>query len=209
MAKRGRPREFDRTAALRRGMEAFWELGYEGTKLTDLTAAMNISSASLYNTFGSKEQLFYEAVALYDSTVGSATSRALREEPTARDTVEAMLRGNIRNFTDPKTPSGCMIVLAAASCSAENGAVGAHLSQRRRSAVAALAERLEQAVDSGELPATTNVDNVAAFYATVLHGLSIEARDGVPVEQLAATVDHAMSMWDSLTGAPSGAVPDA
>lgn len=84
MAERGRPRAFDRAAALRRAMETFWEFGYEGTKLTDLTAAMGINSASLYNTFGSKEQLFREAVSLYDRTAGSATNRALREAPTAR-----------------------------------------------------------------------------------------------------------------------------
>ncbi len=78
MAERGRPRAFDRTVALRGAMEVFWELGYEGAKLTDLTGAMNINSASLYNAFGSKEQLFREAVELYGSTTGSATARALR-----------------------------------------------------------------------------------------------------------------------------------
>lgn len=84
MAEKGRPRAFDRATALRGAMEAFWESGYEGTKLTDLTAAMGINSASLYNAFGSKEELFREAVALYGATAGSATGRALREEPTAR-----------------------------------------------------------------------------------------------------------------------------
>ncbi|MBV7248491.1 TetR/AcrR family transcriptional regulator [Streptomyces sp. MW-W600-10] len=204
MAERGRPRAFDRAAALRRAMETFWEFGYEGTKLTDLTAAMSINSASLYNTFGSKEQLFREAVALYDSTTGSATNRALREAPTARAAVEAMLRGNIDTFTDPATPSGCMIVLSATNCSHQNRQVAEHLSWWRRTSVTDLEKRLERAVEEGELAPDTDVRSVAAFYATILHGLSIEARDGVPLERLRSTVDHAVALWDSLVRQPVG-----
>lgn len=200
MGGRGRPRGFDRDAALRGAMETFWEYGYEGAKLTDLTAAMGINSASLYNAFGSKEELFREAVALYVSTTGSATARALREEPTARGAVEAMLRGNIDTFTDPGTPTGCMIVLAAANCSQQNREVGEFLAGWRRRAVAELEARLEQAALEGELASGTDVRSVAAFYATVLHGLSVEARDGVPLERLSSTVDHAVALWDSLVG---------
>ncbi|MFF2221982.1 TetR/AcrR family transcriptional regulator [Streptomyces globisporus] len=198
MAERGRPRAFDRTVALRGAMTVFWELGYEGTKLTDLTGAMNINSASLYNTFGSKEQLFREAVALYGSTTGSATARALREEPTARAAVEAMLRGNIDIFADTGTPSGCMIVLAAANCAHQNRGVAEHLAGRRRGTVAELEARLERAITEGELAPKTDVRAVADFYATILYGLSIEARDGVPVERLRSTVDRAVGLWDAL-----------
>ncbi|MFJ2848056.1 MULTISPECIES: TetR/AcrR family transcriptional regulator [Streptomyces] len=198
MAERGRPRAFDRTVALRGAMEVFWELGYEGAKLTDLTGAMNINSASLYNTFGSKEQLFREAVALYGSTTGSATARALREEPTARAAVEAMLRGNIDIFADTGTPSGCMIVLAAANCAHQNRGVADHLAGHRRRTVAELEDRLQRAIVEGELAPGTDIRSVADFYATLLYGLSIEARDGVPVERLRSTVDRAVGLWDAL-----------
>lgn len=207
MAERGRPRAFDRAAALRGAMETFWESGYEGTKLTDLTAAMGINSASLYNAFGSKEELFREAVALYGATAGSATGRALREEPTARGAVEAMLRGNIDTFADPATPTGCMIVLAAASCSQQNREVSGYLAECRRAAVAELEARLERAVEEGELGPDVDIPSVAAFYATILHGLSIEARDGVPLERLGATVDRAVALWDSLVGAAAAPQP--
>lgn len=76
MASSGRPRAFDRLRALEAAMEVFWERGYEGTTLADLTAAMGINRPSLYGAFGNKEDLFCEALALYEAREGQSSPRA-------------------------------------------------------------------------------------------------------------------------------------
>src|SRR5919106_1320568 len=68
--ERGRPRSFDKDAALGRAMEVFWVKGYEGSSMSDLTAAMGIASPSLYAAFGSKEELFRQALKHYSDTEG-------------------------------------------------------------------------------------------------------------------------------------------
>jgi AcrR family transcriptional regulator len=199
MAERGRPRKFDRDAALRRAMEVFWQRGYEGASISDLTAAMGINSPSLYACFGCKEALFREAVALYDVVEGTATERALHEEPTAHAAVEAMLRNNAEAYASPDKPSGCMIVLAACIGTPESQAVRDHLALIRHNAQAGLQRRLQRGVEEGELPPDTDTAALAAFYTTVLQGLSIQARDGASREALQAVVDCAMAAWDRLT----------
>jgi len=103
MATRGRPRTFDPDTALRTALDLFWERGYEGTSLNDLAEAMGIASASIYACFGSKEDLFRKVMALYGTTSGEPPRRALREQPTARAAVHAMLRATADQITGPDT----------------------------------------------------------------------------------------------------------
>ncbi|WJV45870.1 TetR/AcrR family transcriptional regulator [Streptomyces flavofungini] len=195
MAGRGRPRAFDRDTALRRAMEVFWRQGYEATSMTDLTSAMGIASPSLYAAFGSKEALFREAVTLYNATEGSAMAR-MDEVPSARAAVEGVLRENARAYADRNSPSGCMIVLAATNCSAANAPVWEHLSGWRKAGAEMVARRLDRGVREGELPAGTDTEAMAAFYTTVIQGMSVQARDGATSADLDRTVDRAMAAWD-------------
>jgi len=198
MSVRGRPREFDRDAALRRAMELFWERGYEATSLDDLTRVMGIGKPSLYAAFGCKEDLFREALALFDATSGAETNRALREEPTARRAVEAMLLGNAQYHAGRGKPAGCMIVLAAALGSPQSRPVRDHAAELRRGGRESLRRRVEQGIADGDVPAGTDAARVAAFYTAVLHGMSIEARDGASRKVLHSIVDTAMDAWDAV-----------
>ena len=56
-------------------MLAFWQHGYEGTSMADLVAATGLASARLYAAFGSKEDLFREAVARYEEGDGAFAER--------------------------------------------------------------------------------------------------------------------------------------
>jgi AcrR family transcriptional regulator len=180
-------------------MRVFWERGYEAASMSDLTAAMGIASPSLYAAFGSKEQLFHEAVALYDATDGSAAARALDEAPTAREAVAALLRANARARTADGGPPGCMIVLSATNCSEANAAVREHLAARRRDRMAELARRLRQGVREGDLHAGVDAEAVAAYYTAVLQGMSVRARDGASQAELDRTAELAMAAWDLVT----------
>jgi AcrR family transcriptional regulator len=197
---RGRPRSFDRNAALKRAMQVFWARGYEGASISDLTAALGISSPSLYAAFGSKEEMFRETVALYADNEGSLTSRALREQPTARAAIEAMLRDNARAFVHPKRPRGCFVVLGAVNYSQENERVGKFLAARRAQTREACRARLNFAVEKGEISASADISGLVAFYISVLYGMALQARDGASYDTLSSVVDCAMAAWDMLVG---------
>ena len=200
MAERGRPRGFDRQVALRRAMEVFWEHGYEGASLSELTAAMGVNAPSLYAAFGCKEALFREAVQLYEQQEGVMVADA----PTAREAVAGLLRAGALAYTEPGKPAGCMVVLAATTYTPKTEGIRDHLSERRRAANQQLRRRLEQGVADGDLPPGVDTGALADYFTTVLNGMSTEARDGVGRAGLLAVADAAMLGWDLLTAGEAG-----
>src|SRR5437667_4127883 len=132
MARTGRPREFDRDQALKKAMEMFWTRGYEGTTLTDLQKAMGgITAPSFYAAFGSKEELFKEAVELYHKTQGAPLLKALMEGPTARASIDGLLRAVAEGFCRKGSPRGCLIALSAINCSAANKGIEEFMREQR------------------------------------------------------------------------------
>jgi AcrR family transcriptional regulator len=199
MATRGRPRSFDRAGALKRAMDVFWEHGYEATSISDLTVAMDINSPSLYAAFGSKEGLFREAVAYYNDTLGATAAAELREQPTARDAISAVLRHHASVFCEPGNPRGCMIVLAANACSDRARSVHEFLAGLRMELERDFTERIQRGITDGDVPADADAASIAAFYNTVNHGMAIQARDGADTHKLSAIAEAAISAWDGLT----------
>lgn len=189
----GRPREFDRQAALERAMRLFWEQGYEGTSMSALVEALGIASARIYAAFGSKEGLFREAVALYEQVEGGFAGRALLE-PGVRSAIKRMLDDAITTYTQPGRPAGCLVVSAASSTSPDGAEVQLWLRERRRQRTDSIIARLQQAKANQELGEDVDVQGLGDFYATFLHGISTQARDGVPADRLHQSVDVALSL---------------
>jgi AcrR family transcriptional regulator len=202
MAKRGRPATFDREEALQRAMELFWARGYEGVTVEDLQIAMGgITPPSFYHAFGSKEELFLNAADLYVATIGDPTVRVLHQGRTAREAVEAMLRLTAESFSIPGKPHGCLLVLGATNCAPSNKGPQDYLRVIRRRAPEVIEQRLKRAVAEGEFPPELDTAAMAAFYATIVHGLAVRAGDGASREALMAAVAGAMAAWDALTKA--------
>ena len=199
MAQLGRPRGFDREQALRRAMQIFWTLGYEGATLTALQKAMGgITAPSFYAAFGSKEELFREAVELYSQTLGIPMMQALAEGRTARASMEGLLGAAVEAFRKPGLPRGCMLVLGAMNSAPANKSVQDYLRGLRARRQRAIQQRFQRGVADGELRTGLDLAALASFYTTVIDGLAIQARDGASRKVLKYAVRCAMSAWDKM-----------
>lgn len=191
----GRPREFDREDALRKAKNVFWQRGYEGTSISDLVSALGIASARIYAAFGSKESLFREAVALYLAEEGAFADIAMHTSNT-RLAIEQLLTNAVETYTQQNQPQGCMVVLSLTNYSSENEDIMHWLASYRLARTNSIIQRLNKGIESGELPQKTDTQALGNYFATLLHGISIQARDGISRGSLLAMVAIAMNTFD-------------
>lgn len=191
---RGRPRSFDRTAALEAATRVFWQKGFSATSMNDLCEAMGIGSPSLYAAFGSKEQLYAEAIRHYRDMGVPQLSDALESAPTAKLGIEAFLMFSARSLACPERPYGCMVVLSSVASEGITGLADMILEERQKSLRMVMA-RLQRGIKEGDLSRKTKVEALARFFVTVQQGMSIQARDGASSTELEAVATTAMQAW--------------
>lgn len=194
---RGRPREFDRDLAIESAMRLFWSNGFLGTSNSELCQAMGINSPSLYAAFGSKEQLYVEAVGRYTELSRASIWHHLSDAATAREGMhKALLAAAEAMPANKLLPSGCMITLATVGDECPR-AVAEALKGLRLAGLGQIQETIERGVSARELPATTDVCALARYFTGVVQGMAIQARDGATKADLLPVVEVAMAAWQT------------
>jgi AcrR family transcriptional regulator len=189
--KIGRPIEFDKNAALEPAMLLFWQRGYEGTSMADLTHAMGLNPSSIYAAFGDKHALFSLAVNRYMETRSQYATKALAQ-PTLKRVIRALFRNTVAFLATPGHPPGCMTLVGAIGCGVQAAPARDLTAEIRRQNQVALRERLLKAKKGGELPNGINVDDYTRYLSSILAGLSIQAANGSPKKELKRTAQMAL-----------------
>lgn len=190
-----RPREFDEDEVLDKAMLQFWDRGYEGTSTTELLAATGLTNSSLYKAFGSKEGLYRRVAERYRNGPLGVRDVAL-SEPTPRRVVERLLLSTVDVLAGGATPRGCLDVKSGL------GPLGSEtlritLVENRAIVRKRLAARLAELGLPPGLPMGDDPYLVAMLVATMLHGLAVQAADGVPAMTLRAAVLAFLAPWPS------------
>ena len=194
----GRPLSFDRHAALKQAMLAFWRSGYETTSVAELTAAMGITAPSLYAAFGDKRQLFLEAARLYAGNPADI-ARAIEVAPTAFDAARNILTAAANAYTGELTPRGCLLASATASGSAASADVQEMVAGLRGEVEQHLRSKVARDVERRLLPLRADPAALSGLVMAVTQGLSVLARDGADRCLLLRIVDAALAAWPTET----------
>ena len=199
MATMGRPRTFDRDAAVTQAMHLFWEHGFDATSLAQLKEGLGggISAPSFYAAFGSKEALFQESVARYLETHGQVTACLHDPALPPREAIETALRRSAAMQCEPDHPRGCMVSLGVMSApSPANAAVAHPLHDSRARTSAGIAACVQRGVATEELKPDTDTQALATVFDSFITGLATLARDGASGSRLDAAVTQVMLLWD-------------
>lgn len=195
MQPRGRRPSFDREEALGTALDLFWRHGYEGVGIIDLTRAIGIAAPSLYYAFGSKADLYREALRRYAS--GGVSSDDIARAASSKDAARQMLERGIAAVTASGKPPGCMVSSGMLMTSVDNAELAAELEGMRTSLRKALERRIGRDIEEKLLPSDTDAAALARFLAAVLQGISVQALDGAGAAELAPLAARALEAWPS------------
>ena len=189
--KTGRPISFDKDAALEAAMLLFWERGFEGASMADLTERMSLSASSIYAAFGDKQSLFSLAVQRYLATRAQYATEALAQ-PTLDKVLRALFNNTVAFLTAPDHPPTCMSLAGAMGCSVAAAPARDLMTEVRKQNEVAIRQRLQQARRTGELHEGINVDDFTRYLSMLLAGLSIQAANGSTKAELKRTAQMAL-----------------
>jgi AcrR family transcriptional regulator len=187
----GRPREFSEAEALDRAMRVFWEKGYEGTSVDDLTAAMRINRSSLYSTFGDKETLFRRVIERYKAGPMAFIAAAF-QKPNARQVIEWLLRSTARFLSDATHPRGCLSLQGGLTCGTGAERAIETMVNWRNHAQTRLEKRMQRAQAEGDLPRDISPKDLTRYVMIVVSGLAVQAANGAGGAELNRAVELAL-----------------
>lgn len=192
--RRGRPRAYDPTVALRRARDTFWRGGFAATSLDDLAAGMRMNRPSIYAAFGDKRALYRIAVADYAQTSSAWLESALNRERTLRNGLSSVYQ-YARDFylTGDDGSRGCFLVGTAVTESKSDEEVRQIVEATMTAFTKTFAERFERAEREGELSPHAP-DALAQIATATLNTLSMRARTGAQREVLDGLIDAAVDV---------------
>ena len=175
-------------------MHVFWRKGFESASLNDLTAAMGIQPASLYQAFGNKRTLFEKALARYLAGPVAFMHDALNE-PTAYAVADRILHRTAKFLTEGRSRNGCMTIQAALVGGVEGEPIRRKLIALRVKEQDALRRRFEQAKSEADLPSNSDAADLARFVTAIYQGMTVQAINGASYEDLLRLANTALRTW--------------
>ena len=181
----GRPRKFDREAALQTAMKLFGKHGFEGVSISDLTREIGIGPPSLYAAFGNKEMLYREALAFH---LMRQDARKPEQDASVRVWLRALLCEAAHDATDPDFPQ-YMVALGMLNCSVEHNVLAQTVAALRANNLESLVASIIQARNRGELSGNIDARAFGRYVMALTQGIFIQAHDGATYEELLGVVD--------------------
>ncbi|MDJ0630019.1 MAG: TetR/AcrR family transcriptional regulator [Rhodobacter sp.] len=194
-----RPMKFDRDEAVEIVMNEIWRDGYEAASVKALSEKLSITRSSFYNTFGSREALFREAMRRYAGLGPDCELYAMTKDASLKTVLTRMFREVCRRRAADPEHRGCLATNSVAELLAREDELGAFMSELLRAVVARIEEKVGWAVEKGELPASTDVHAMALAIQSLMLGVNLQSKhvhDEADLWASASTSLKALGLWD-------------
>jgi TetR/AcrR family transcriptional repressor of nem operon len=191
-----RPREFDETEALDAAIACFWQRGYEATSLHDLTASMGLARPSLYNAFGSKDELFARALDRYLECTTRSRLRRLEDTLPPKAALLRFFTEIVEHSVKDRKRKGCFLVNSALEVAPHDAACQAVIERQFNEIEEFFNRCIRGAQADKTVPVNVDARDAAQLLLGVLLGVRVLARAKPDRKLLEGMVRSALGLLD-------------
>lgn len=193
----GRPRQFDAENVMDRAVELFWKKGYRATTTRDLQDALGLGQSSIYNTFGSKQELLAAALDRYEELTTKALLEPLRRSTDGLEAIDRFFV-SLQRWITCDDRHGCMLTNMMAEDGGSTTSIKRRTQKYREQLRKELHRVLLSASDNGEIRANVDIEASARLLVGLVLGLNVAARGDASdneVSTLVAAIRAEVRSW--------------
>ncbi|WP_413283494.1 TetR/AcrR family transcriptional regulator [Vibrio sp. MA40-2] len=163
--------KFNREEVIDKATNLYWEKGFHGTSMRNLQEVVDLRPGSIYASFGSKENLFKEALNHYADLSSTQLKKCLQETQSPLEALKIFIT-NIVVGSQNTAPSGmCMLVKTIAELTDEHQELVDLAKQKLAGVEEIFARIIKQAIEQGELDSSCQPDKIARHLQVQIIGL--------------------------------------
>jgi len=167
-----RPREYERAKVLDDATQLFWQKGYHGTSLSELVAATGLNKHSMYKEFGSKAGLFDECIEHYWTEMMRKPLNLLKQEPLGLSNIIAFFENRI-DYICSNDFKSCLFVKSTIEKDLVEDRALEQIQKRNEIYAVAFIDCIKAAVDSDEIPETSDPEFLTNYFLHFLAGMLV------------------------------------
>ena len=158
--------------------------------------AMGLSKSSLYQTFGSKKELFMKSLDRYCAFTGARERATLDGNPPGKQFIRTLLLGLSDPDRHPDDPRGCLMVNTTIELGKRDPEVSEFVNARTNMSLAMFEGAIRRAQSANEIPPEKDPVSLASMLVLSIHGLKAMSRLNVDKSLLEPAVEEILQRLD-------------
>lgn len=185
---------FDEQEVLRKAMNLFWKQGYAATSMQDLVSHLGINRASLYDTFGGKDQLFKSAFDLYRRTNKEGLIQFFEARPNVKEGFSELFEIAIREAVEDEDHKGCFVVNTTTELIPNDESIVEILEKSKGDFQLIFYEYLKKGKLDGQLKGNMGLKSLSILLYTLYSGIRVVSKVRPNKKELSDSIHIAMTL---------------
>ncbi|WP_375560151.1 TetR/AcrR family transcriptional regulator [Bernardetia sp. OM2101] len=188
-----RKKQFEEQEILEKATNLFWKQGFHATSIQDLVNHLKINRASLYDTFGGKEELFNKALENYRNQNKKAIKTFLDNQPSVKEGLKNLFLLAITSEKEIQE-NGCFVINCMTELIPNNDNMLEIAIQNKEEFEFFVVEYLKKGIKNGEISSQKNIESIASFLFMFYSGLKVVGKINPSKKELEKTIEVGLSV---------------